>query len=146
MNNIFFSINLSFTHNSQDNQISKQVSEKTEKMPSTKLKSKKTQKKSNRSLSTACWAQNDDGTLSLSIGSKKPDSINSNDSEQNGSIPTSHDHNGNALAVAEIEMKKPPVFKPVTLPFQILKSTWSECGVDYKTRQQTLRRKEMTQK
>lgn len=115
-------------------------------MPS-KVKSKKSQKKSKRSLSTACWKQNDDGSLSLTIGSKKENSTDdtasvSNDSEQSSMLP--QDHNGNAI-VAEIEMKSPPVFKP-TIPIQILKATWSECGTDYRIRQQTLRRKEMTAK
>lgn len=122
-------------------------------MPPLKVSSKKSQKKSKRSLSTACWEQNDDGTLSLSIGPKKPNSIddtasNSNDLDKTDDLLTqSHDQNGNAI-VAEIEIEKlsPPVFKPLTLPFQILKAPWSECGVDYRMRQQTLRRKEMTQK
>lgn len=114
---------------------------------SSNVMSKKSQKKSKRSLSTACWEQNDDGTLSLTIGSKKENSIDdtasvSNDSEKNSLSP--HDHNGNAIANG-IEMKSPPIFKP-TLPIQILKATWSECGVDYRARQQTLRRKEMTAK
>lgn len=117
-------------------------------MPS-KVKSKKSQNKSKRSLSTACWAQNDDGTLSLTIGSKKENLSDdtasvSNDSEQN-SLSPQNDHNGNAFA-AEIEVKSPPVIRMPTLPIQILKATWSECGNDYRMRQQTLRRKEMTAK
>lgn len=116
-------------------------------MPS-KVKSKKSQNKSKRALSTACWQQNDDGTLSLSIGPKKEsptDDTASNDFKQN-SEEAQHDHNGNAIA-AEMEVKTPPVvFKPPTLPIQILKASWSEAGADYRMRQQTLRRKQMTAK
>lgn len=109
-------------------------------------------------MSTACWVNNDDGTVSLTIGSSKKENLiddtasvasTSNDSEQN-SLSPSNDHNGNAFANAEIEVKSPPppiVFRPPTLPIQILKSTnWSETGTDYRMRQQTLRRKEMTAK
>lgn len=115
-------------------------------MPS-KVKSKKSQNKSKRALSTACWEQNNDGSLSLTIGSKKENLTDdtasvSNDSEQYSLSP--HDQNRNDI-VAEIEMKSPPIFTP-TLPIQILKATWSECGSDYRMRQQTLRRKEMTAK
>lgn len=114
-------------------------------MPS-KVKSRKSQKKTKRSLSTACWEQNQDGSLSLTIGPKKANSIDdiagvSNDLESNSMSP--HDHNGNAIA--PIAMKSPPMFQP-TLPIQILKATWSECGVDYRMRQQTKRREEMTAK
>lgn len=115
-------------------------------MPS-KIKSKKSQKKSSRSMSTVCWEQNDDGTLSLSIGPKKTadsSTDNSNDPDLIVS-PISEDHNGNAVE-AKIEIKTPPVFIPPTLPIQILKASWSENGDDYRMRQQTLRRKEMTKK
>lgn len=71
-------------------------------MPS-KVKSKKSQKKSKRSLSTACWKQNDDGTLSLTIGSKNTailtdDTIGiSSESRSNSKSPEiTHDFNGNA--------------------------------------------------
>lgn len=119
-------------------------------MPS-KVKSKKHQNKSKRALSTACWKQNDDGTLSLTIGPKKENptddtaSVSNEGSEQN-SVTSKHDHNGNTVA-AEEEIKTPPVvFRPPTLPIQILKATWSESGDDYRMRQQTLRRKQMTAK
>lgn len=120
-------------------------------MPSN-VKSKKSQNKSKRALSTACWEQNDDGTLSLTIGPKKKNSADdttasiSKDSEQNAVVPK-HDHNGNAISSSEMEVKMPPVvFKPPTLPIQILKASWSESGADYRMRQQTLRRKQMTAK
>lgn len=116
-------------------------------MPS-KLKIKKSQKKSKRPVSTACWERNDDGTLSLTIGSKKANLVDetssvSDDSVQSAESPTAtNDCNGNAI----IHMKEnsPPEMVQPALPIKIMKSNWSQNGVDYRIRQQTKRRDEMT--
>lgn len=129
-------------------------------MPS-KVKSKKS--KSKRSVSTACWVQNDDGTFGLTIGSKKS-SIQSKTSDMSitGSesdllsqdAPDSTDYNGNFLNGITLKSPQPnptqysTIAKTTTVPIlnsplKILKATWSPNGIGYRERQQIKRRDEM---
>lgn len=119
-------------------------------MPS-KLKSKKSQKKSKRSLSTACWEQNVDGTLSLTIGSKNSEILTddtigiSSESRSNPETPEiTHDFNGNDMI--PVIVKSPPKMVQPTVPIKILQSNWSSNGIDYKLLLQTKRRDAMTAK
>lgn len=116
-------------------------------MPS-KLRIKKSQKKSKRPVSTACWERNDDGTLSLTIGSKKADSVDETSSVSDDSVRSveasepANDCNGNAIS--HMKEKSPPDIVQPALPIKILKSNWSQNGIDYRIQQQTKRRDEMT--
>lgn len=129
---------------------------------SSKVKGKKI--KSKRSVSSACWIQNDDGTLSLSIGSKKS---NSEAEFGDGPVPglevkMVHDHNGNLTMDSTLATPQPlqTALQPVQVdvsnkittasatapnsPITILKSKWLQNGFGYKERQQIKRRDEMT--
>lgn len=114
-------------------------------MPS-KVKSKKSHKKSKHSVSTACWAQNDDGTLSLTIGSKKSNSVsesNDNSSSSDRSIESQVTLDFNSNTIADITQKSPHAFAAPSIAFKILKPNWSENAIDYRQQQQTKRRNEM---
>lgn len=124
-------------------------------MPS-KTKSKKS--KAKRSFTSSCWSQNDDGTLSLIIGSK-----NSSDSESSGmsqeqdmKSPIVQDCNGNLTngAVLKNPHLNVQVFSPIKTPklpmsifangpITLLKSNWSQNVDNYRQRQQIKRRDEM---
>lgn len=127
-------------------------------MPS-KLKMKKS--KSKRSVSTACWMQNDDGTLSLTIGSKKSntESETSDTSTSPESVSLSKetlDCNGNftnGIILKSPQSAKQSEFSiattttPTTIlnsPIKILKSNWSQNVIGYRERQQVKRHDEMT--
>lgn len=125
---------------------------------SSKVKGKKI--KSKRSVSSACWIRNDDGTLALSIGSKKS---NFDAGIGDGSVPDLevkivHDYNGNltmdstlatpqplqtALQPVQVDLSNTITTAP-NLPITILKSKWLQNGFGYKERQQIKRRDEMT--
>lgn len=110
------------------------------------MKSKKSHKKSKHSASTACWAQNDDGTLSLIIGSKKSNTVSeSNDtsSKSNRGIETQATLNFDSNSIGNITQKGPPVLAESSVPLKILKPNWSANAVDYRQQQQTKRRNEM---
>lgn len=118
-------------------------------MPS-KVKITKKQKKSKRSVSTACWAQNQDGSLSLTIGSKKPDS----DEKLSETSPQSCKQlNIDDLSHLERDGKKdahptwPSVDNRTTnnnLPIKILKSNQPQDQINFRERQKLQRRMEMT--
>lgn len=126
-------------------------------MPS-KLKMKKS--KSKRSVSTACWIQNDDGTMCLTIGSKKPnaESETSDISTSPESVKLSKespDCNGNFTngIILKSPQRKQSAFSiattttPTTIlnsPIKILKSNWSQNVIGYRERQQIKRHDEMT--
>lgn len=118
-------------------------------MPS-KVNSKKVQKKS---VYTACWVQNDDGTLSLTVGSKNPTPANSPNAVWKGvddnlvsqNVP---DFNGNFVkSPAEAVAKKhspPQNASPINVPVKILKPNRLDHGIDYQQHLQMKRRREMT--
>lgn len=130
-------------------------------MPS-KTKSKKLKLK--RTVANSCWSQNDDGTLSLVIGSKN-NSKNNSDSEssdipnnlqqdtkspivqncignlKNGVVLKSPQLPGNVIS----PIKTPNISTPVlgNTAIKILKSNWSQNVDNYRQRQQIKRRDEM---
>lgn len=122
------------------------------------MPSKVKSKKSKRSVSTACWAQNDDGTFSLTIGSKKLNTSSEtsemlSSTELDITSQVSVDYNGNITK--ESTLKSPQLNQTVPLiattipsiintPIKILKSNWSQNGISYRERQQMKRRDEMT--
>lgn len=129
-------------------------------MPS-KLKMKKS--KSKRSVSTACWMQNDDGTLSLTIGSKKSNTDSetsdiSTSPESDSLSKESLDCNGNftnGIIIKSPQLKQSTfsiatattTTTPTTIlnsPIKILKSNWSQNVLGYRERQQMKRHDEMT--
>lgn len=113
-------------------------------MPS-KVKSKK--KKLKRSVTTLCWGQNDDGTLSLTIGTKKPNLIDQTDNSPNSSNSTLDETtaaDSDPDKIESIIAKCAPVIEEPALPIKILKSNWTQNGIDYRIQNQTKRRDEMT--
>lgn len=132
---------------------------KNRQMPS-KLKSKKTKLKLKSKLTTACWVQNDDGTLSLTIGAEKSNVICETSDVSAGTgldveIQVAKDSNNNWTNDLTLKSPQPgqaallattTTTTPTTsdLPLKILKSNWRSNGTDYRERQQTKRRDEMT--
>lgn len=123
-------------------------------MPS-KTKSKKTQKKS---AYTACWMQNDDGTLSLTVGSKNSSSniettpiLNSPiDNVESEMTPpeynvnvTQNDNLKSPQTAAVIDLPNNPS-SPNSLPMQILKPNRPNNGINYHQHLQSKRRLEMS--
>lgn len=127
------------------------------------MKSKKS--KSKRSVSTACWVQNDDGTLCLTIGPKKKiteSETSGSELESSSPVADSPDVNPptdiNHNITTDIALKSPqPMiikqnpFSPAKTianvpnsPIKILKPNWSlQNGLSYRERQQIKRREEM---
>lgn len=113
-----------------------------------------------RTLSSSCWSQNDDGTLSLIIGSKNNSDSESSDMpnslEQDTMPQIVQDCNENvkndvvlkspqAPVQAVSAVKMPTIPTPVieNAPIKILQSNFSQNVGNYRQRQQLKRRDEM---
>lgn len=113
------------------------------------MSSKAKNKKMKRTVSAVCWTQNDDGTFSLVIGSKKPDSALKKPSRGLEADCDSPDFNiTDDTALNSLQPINQPVLsiKSTTttkLPIKILKTDRSPNVIEYRQRQLIKRRDEM---